>query len=126
MTITQVDVMMPDVAAVVINKHLERPRKGMPPEWRKDFHLRSRGVKKIKASVRSAVARLREDPSTVIRGAVTCAVVAASGLLLKRWRDARLAEEEDEYEWVEISPFEELVEKLQATLPLPFKRGGAS
>jgi hypothetical protein len=123
----EVEAMMPDVAAVVINKHLERPKQGMPPEWRRDFHLRSRGLKRVRASIRRALARVKEDPASVVRGVVTVAAGAVAVVAAKRWRDARVAEEEDEYEWVEMTPWEELLDNIQTRLPaLPFRKGGSS
>ena len=114
----EVEAMMPDVAAVVINKHLERPKRGMPPEWRRDFHLRSRGLKRVRASLRTALAMVREDPGAVLRKALTAGAAAAAVVGAKRWRDARAAAgEEEEYEWVEMTPWEELVDTIQTRLP---------
>ena len=113
--------MMPDVAAVVINKHLERPKKGMPPEWRKDFHMRSHGLKKLQNTLKLAMTRVKEEPLAVVRG-VCVAVCAslASVFVVKRWREGG-EEEEEEWEWVEMTPWEEMVDRLQSIVP-GFKR----
>ena len=112
----EVEVMMPDVAAVVINKHLERPKRGMPPEWRKDFHMRQRGLKRVRAAVRSALRRAVEEPQALIRGVVTLGLVGVGGLAVKRYREG-VVEEEEEWEWVEMTPWEELVDKVRSILP---------
>lgn len=120
----EVEAMMPDVAAVVINKHLERPKRGMPPEWRRDFHLRQRGWKRAQASLKHALRRVMEEPQSLIRGVGTAAVAILGAGLAKRWVEGRMeggGGEEDEWEWVEMTPWEEMVDRIQSLLP---GRGG--
>jgi len=116
----EVEAMMPDVAAVVINKHLERPKRGMPPEWRKDFHLRQRGWKGVQASLKHALRRVVEEPQGLVRGVGTAAVAAVGAGLAKRWVEGRMeggGGEEEEWEWVEMTPWEEMVDRIQSRLP---------
>lgn len=114
----EVEAMMPDVAAVVINKHLERPKRGMPAEWRKDFHLRRRGWDALQAGLVQAARRLVEEPRVLLRQVGLVAVAAVGAGAARRWMEARRAgEEEEEWEWVEMTPWEEFVDRWQRRLP---------
>ena len=88
--------MMPDVAAVVINKNLERPQKGMPAEWRKDFHMRQRGLKKAKAVLTQVI----KKHGLVMAGVAATAVVGlVGGFLFQKFSGEEDYEEyEDEEE----------------------------
>lgn len=102
--------MMPDVAAVVINKHLERPRNGMPSEWRKDFHLRQRGLKKVKSMIRQTWRRVRADP---VKFVLTVALSVGTVVAVKKVIESQQEEEE----WEEIPWHEELFLDLLDRLP---------
>lgn len=103
--------MMPDVAAVVINKHLERPRNGMPAEWRKDFHLRQRGIAKIKSMARQMWRKVTTEPGSLVKYVLSAAVI---GGIIKAIK-GRFQEEEEE--WVEVEWYEDLYDRVIEKLP---------
>ena len=99
---------MPDVAAVVINKHLERPRSGMPAEWRKDFHLRQRGLARVKSIIRQTWRKIAAEP---IKYGLSAALVGAGVMVVR----SRMQEEEEE--WTEVEWYEDLFDRVLERLP---------
>lgn len=95
----EVDAMSASVAQVVINKRLERPTKGMPAAFRKDYQLSQK--ERFKSGLHKAVALVKKHPWWALAGSL----VTAGGAALV-WH--RMADDEgfwwDGYEEEEVQP----------------------
>lgn len=99
-TAEEVDAMSASVAQVVINKRLERPTKGMPAAFKKDYQLSQK--ERFRSSLHKAVALLKKHLWLALAGSV----VTAGGVALV-WH--RMAGDEscwwDGYEEEEVQPW---------------------
>lgn len=141
----EIDDMMPDVAATVINKRLTRPKLGMPEEWRKSFDrsrtearvnklLKRMGVHKKQLKNYCSALQGNKKLMTGVIVSGLGSIIATGGIILTRYfgdhewydeyddddeyydEDEYYDDEDDDYERGKVKTF---FDRLNMKLPKP-------
>ena len=100
--------MLPSVAAILCNKKMVRPSKGMPIEWRKSFHSGRGPLRKAKAIIQELWAVAKHDKITAMTLAVTGTVATVGMVHLIKWLTEPITDLPKRYQYDEDKdPFSE-------------------
>lgn len=82
---SEVDDMLPSVAAILCNKKMVRPSKGMPIEWRRSFHSGRGPLTKAKAMVQELWSVAKHHKATAAAATILATGATVGALYLVKW-----------------------------------------